>query len=88
MIEPISSRALVAGEMVPVEQSGWHRGTDAHPQEVPRHRGPERGEHALRVELDALDRQLAVADAHHLAVRRLRRDRRARSGTEVAASEW
>src|SRR3954469_25678500 len=37
-------------------------------QEVPQEVLAERRQHRLGMELDAFDRQLAVADAHHLAV--------------------
>ena len=60
-----------AREVMPVEQQ-LDRGADDHREEVPRHRRPERRQHALGMELHALDRQLAVTHAHHLAVRRVR----------------
>ena len=56
-------------EVVPVEQSR-ERGLDHERRKFLPSSGPERRQHALGMELDAFDRQLAVADAHHLAVGR------------------
>ena len=59
-----------------------------------RERGPVGREHRLRVELDAVDRELAVPDRHHFAVLRGRADLEglgdARRGERVvaAALEW
>ncbi len=66
-----------AREVMPVEQQ-LDRGADDHRRKFLAIAGPERCQHALRVELHALDRQLPVAHAHHLAVRRVRRDRELR----------
>ena len=49
---------------------------------------PERRQHRLGMELHAVDRQLAVADRHHLAVGRPVADTSSHSGIDVAASEW
>ena len=65
-----------AREMVPVEQQ-LDRGADDHRRKFLAIVRPERRQHALRMELHALDRQLAVAHAHHLAVGRVRGDGRA-----------
>ena len=78
MISCITSRACVAREVVAVEQSR-ERAPGSSSEEVPPEKicsqsRPERREHALGMELDAFDRQLAVADAHHLAVGRPRGD--------------
>ena len=65
---------LVAVEVVPVEQPRERRLDHACLQEVPRELRAERRQHRLGVELDAVDRELAVAHGHDLAVRAGRAD--------------
>ena len=76
---------LLPRERAAVEQVGERRPGSR--EEVPAEIGAERRQHALRMELDAFDRQLAVADAHHLAVG-VRAETSSSSGILRAASEW
>ena len=86
MIEPISCVRVRARQVVSVEQE-LDRRADDHPQEVLRHRGPERGQHALGMELHPsigssrcrtpITSPSAVCGGH-----------RELGGTSSAASEW
>ena len=78
---------LLAVEVVTVEQPR-ERLLDHDSRKFRASSRPSGGQHGLGVELDAVDRQLAVADAHHLAVARSARVTSSSSGTRVAASEW
>ena len=75
MIVFITSRACVAAEVAAVEQL-VERVLDhgVAPEEVLRELAPDRRQHRLGMELHAVDRQLAVAHRHHLAVGCGRRD--------------
>ena len=68
MIVFITSRACSRGEVLAVEQLCDRLLHHVALQEVPRDVGPGRRQHRLRVELHAVDRELAVAHGHHLAV--------------------
>ena len=68
MIWSITARASERREVATVHEAS--RGPLDHrlPQEAPADVGPERGQNRLGMELDAVDRVLAVPDGHHLAV--------------------